>query len=363
MASPRSNKTLKVLDRKLGIPLVAMLGLAKAVCGLFRKRVLSEEPRRIGLLKEAAVGDTVLLSGCIKDLQARYPQAHLILFCGESNFDFAKLYEHQALSIVKLRMARPLECVRILRSFELDLLIDFGQWPRVNAVLAFFSKSRFTVGFRTPGQYRHFAYDRSVLHLSTVHETENFRNLIRSLGISPSHSPYLPPSRADSKTLPKPYMVFHLWPGGEKAYLKEWTTDAWKALYQEARRRSFSVVFTAGPEDVAKIRALFASEDVIVSEASWGETLSILQNAAQVISVNTGIMHLAAIAGVPTLGLHGPTAIKRWGPIGEKAKAIASRHPKAQYLNLGFEYPDPEMDVMKDLSVSDVLPYLTTIQE
>jgi len=57
------------------------------------------------------------------------------------------------------------------------------------------------------------------------------------------------------------------------------------------------------------------------------------------VSVNTGLMHLAAAMDVPTVGLHGPTSALRWGPKGTRSIAVVSADPASQYLSLGFEYP------------------------
>ena len=55
------------------------------------------------------------------------------------------------------------------------------------------------------------------------------------------------------------------------------------------------------------------------------------------MSVNTGLTRLAGLLGVPTIGLHGPTNPKPWGPIG-KTTAMVPRSAKG-YLNLNFNSP------------------------
>jgi heptosyltransferase I len=74
-----------------------------------------------------------------------------------------------------------------------------------------------------------------------------------------------------------------------------------------------------------------------------------------VVSVDTGIMHLAAALGVPVIGLHGPTSSKRWGPIGRNADAIDSPDPGAGYLYLGFEVPAVPPPCMEAISYETVL--------
>src|SRR6267378_3375172 len=128
------------------------------------------------------------------------------------------------------------------------------------------------------------------------------------------------------------------------------------------------VVLTGGKQDVDLTRRWMAKlegENWIENRAgvSIRETISILQNAEAVVSVNTGVMHLAAALGVPTIDLHGPTNSKRWGAIGQRAIALQVPPPHGAYLNLGFEYPvDAEArDGMKTISVQDVLKALSKI--
>jgi ADP-heptose:LPS heptosyltransferase len=70
-------------------------------------------------------------------------------------------------------------------------------------------------------------------------------------------------------------------------------------------------------------------------------------------------MHLASLLDVPLVALHGPTSRRRWGPLGERAVALA---PAAgvgvtndcEFLNLGFEYPKQPIDCMRRIGVDEV---------
>jgi ADP-heptose:LPS heptosyltransferase len=85
------------------------------------------------------------------------------------------------------------------------------------------------------------------------------------------------------------------------------------------------------------------------------EVIDLIGSAKCVVSVNTGLMHLAAAVGVPTVGLNGPTSAKRWGPIGPNVVCINSDLPGCGYLNLGFEYDGRRTDCMRGISVDRVV--------
>jgi heptosyltransferase I len=89
------------------------------------------------------------------------------------------------------------------------------------------------------------------------------------------------------------------------------------------------------------------------------ELIDVVYAARCVVSVNTGIVHLAAATGVPTVALNGPTAGKRWGPVGERAASVESPYSGCGYLHFGWEYGGQREDCMKGIRVDRVLRVVT----
>ena len=87
----------------------------------------------------------------------------------------------------------------------------------------------------------------------------------------------------------------------------------------------------------------------------------IIYQSAAVVSVNTGIAHMSAALGRPTVCLNGPTSPTRWGPIGKQVININSTKKGAGFLNLGFEYNRGPGDTMEYISVESVYNSLSTI--
>ena len=67
------------------------------------------------------------------------------------------------------------------------------------------------------------------------------------------------------------------------------------------------VIWLGGPGDVQRIQALAQPGDLCVHEAGVEQTLKALECCDLAIGGDTGLMHLAAACGVPTLALFGPT--------------------------------------------------------
>ena len=79
-----------------------------------------------------------------------------------------------------------------------------------------------------------------------------------------------------------------------------------------------------------------------------------LAHARCVVSVNTGVMHLAAIVGAPTVSINGPNRNGRWGPIGPRALGVEAPGEGCGYLHLGFNFDGQATDCMERITVDDV---------
>jgi heptosyltransferase I len=359
MSSTRGNGLLKRLDRFVGIPLVTALGLTP-------KRTLPPAASvwRVGLMKTAAIGDSLLLAGFFDDVRRRYTGASVIVVTGQDNASVAGLLPGAADEPVVISPGNPLEAVAAVRAAELDLLVDFGSWPRFDALVAALSGARYTAGFRTAGQLRHFAYDCAVEHSRELHERDNYVRLLRAIGVESTAPPHIDAPRIlDTSRYPAaPYAVFHAWPGGYRHETREWSVSRWVALGRELAGRGYAVILSGSPGDAEKTEELRASLGAVGVDAtnaagrySLAELADLLARSETVVSVNTGVMHLAALVGAPTVGLHGPTSPVRWGPLGPRVRAVTSTLPGCGYLNLGFEYEGQRTDCMDGVSVDAVV--------
>jgi ADP-heptose:LPS heptosyltransferase len=353
MIRQRGSPTLHYLDRYCGIPAIAILG------SLRRKRKLPQKIDRIGLLRLAGIGDTVLISAAVADLRAAFPHASLTFFSGPTNLEFVKMMDGLD-RIVEVPVRNVAAGLKAIRSVPVDVMIDFGPWPRLEALFTLFSKASYTIGFRASGQYRHYGYDLTVDHSSKVHELDNFRRLVCALGVKAIRLPSLN-SPQNGKHADSPYVVFHLWPGGRRKELKQWPSERWIRLIDEFVAFGVKVVLTGAPSDCISndsiIHRLQSRARGFVRNAagiSLPETAAMLAHSCLVVSVNTGVMHMSAALGVPLVALHGPTSSQRWGPISERAIAINSPLHGCGYLNLGWEYPTQPPACMECISFETV---------
>jgi ADP-heptose:LPS heptosyltransferase len=312
-------------------------------------------------MKSTGIGDMILTTAIARDVAAAHPDAEVVVFGGADNADIARLVPD--VRTTQLATARPWAAIPRLRAERLDAIIDFGQWTRLEALYAALSGASWKAGFDTPGQDRHYAYDATVLHSADRSELANYRELISTIGVTSTSLPSFRPARP-TQALPVqgPFVVFHLWPGGFRSELREWPPESWRCLAGRLAKGGFTIVLTGGPGDVGRTDAFIRSSGDLAEHMKsvagryrLDEVIDLIGSANCVVSVNTGLMHLAAAVGVPTVGLNGPTSAKRWGPIGPNVVCINSDLPGCGYLNLGFEYDGKRTDCMRGISVDRVV--------
>ena len=357
----RTPKGAKLADYYVGVPLVAVLGTLRRL--MFGRRPVPGEIKRIALLMSAAIGDTLLMSSVWGDLRQSFPGAQITAFVGETNYEIScVLFGEQ--NVCLLPVKRPWESLRICRRQSVDVLLDFGPWPRWNALLALAMPARWRAGYKTKGQYRHYGYDLPVVHSSSVHEMENHRALAASLNIATTHLPEIP-ARAFAGAQKDPDLarrvILHAWPSGFRHRYREWPTEHWVELARRLVAHGYSVELSGGsgdrPHSAALAREMEAVGVAVTDYAGkmpLAEFIRRLPSVLAVISIDTGVMHLAAVAGVLTIGLHGPSQAKRWGARGKRAYAIETPCPGCGFLDLGFEYPAIVPPCMAGITVDRV---------
>lgn len=339
----RGSKRNRLLDKWVGIPALNAIGALRP------RHNYPDKVERVGVMCSLALGDTLLFSGALRSVRSYFAEQHLVYFCGPQNLAAAELIPGVD-ELVVIDILKPLETIRRMREQHLDLLLDFSSWQRLTALYSMMSGARFTAGFRTRGQYRHYGYDQVAEHTRDRHEVDNFRALLQSVGITEHYAPYIVPptlSTPELLTRGKNIIVFHLWPSGVRSYTREWPEDRWVTLAKNLARQEDGralFVITGAPSDqvrsdpfVQKLRNAGLEAETFVGHDKFATLCQILLHAKLVVSVNTGVMHLAAILGAPTISLNGPNSNGRWGPVGPRVIGIESPGEGCGYLHLGFE--------------------------
>ncbi len=314
-----------------------------------------------------ALGDTLLFSGALQDLRAALPDAHITHVCMPQNLAAAEIIPGADERLV-VDLTRPAKTVRRLRRMRFDLFLDFTSWQRLTAVYTLLAGARYTVGFQTPGQRRSRGYDHKVPHRDDRHETANFRALLQDSGLDAAWGRPHEPSVAVPAPETWPFgeetdvIALHLWATGQRARLREWPEERWIALAGQLARPETMFIVTGGPADrertdlfVAQLRLAGLRAEGFVSPDGFRTLTHLLRRSRLVVSVNTGVMHLAAIAGARTVAINGPNRNARWGPVGPRAIGVEAPGEGCGFLHLGFNFDGNAEDCMERTSVELVL--------
>jgi heptosyltransferase-3 len=162
-------------------------------------------------------------------------------------------------------------------------------------------------------------------------------------------------------------VVLHAWATGTLHALREWPLEQWVELAARLRVPGRTFVLTGSPADEPNcvvLRNKMLERDlpteILIGRDGIDGVARFLRQAEMLVTVNTGIMHLGAILGVPTVALNGPNSAHRWGPIGPHVANVPTEDGSGGFLDLGFEFKG--RNVMDKISVDGVLNAISTLR-
>lgn len=354
--SRRTSKLHRIADRYAGIPLIFLPSLYR------KKRELPSDIRRICIIKTSGIGDTVLVSAVLKDIIKHFHNCKVTAVTGVDNHLAAKFLFGRLSDRIEFRVAdfRDFSSIASLRNIgEFDLTIDFGQWPRFDAFVSMITKSRYRVGFSRQNQYRHYSYDMSVEHRSDRHELNNFRALAESIGVLCLYGTDIDDVYS-LEDVPEHSVTIHMCASGTTAKHRMWSMENWAELIRKLDGKGYEIIFSGRYIERDYIEAVSGFAGLpycrMMLDRHFQELIPVLRGSSYVISVDTGIAHLASACGAKLIELLGPTNPERWGALGENV--IHVRPEKVgKMLDLGHE-KDIDEGAMNRITPNQVLQYI-----
>ncbi len=224
-----------------------------------------------------------------------------------------------------LDLASAMQLSRVLRQGRYDTVVclDRSRWLRLAARMS----RAITTGHARP------------LSPELRHESEVYLDVVREMGIqTPGSLPWVQPTpcgnRAAAESLAGiegPVAVLH--PGGAQnpgvtMLDKRWPAGRFAELARSLRRDGTTVLLSGGPGDLDVTRRVAAaaglSDSAILAGKVDLETLAgIINRAAVFIGPDTGVSHIAAALGTPTIAIFGPTNPRRYRPLGRYVQVLA----------------------------------------
>jgi ADP-heptose:LPS heptosyltransferase len=111
---------------------------------------------------------------------------------------------------------------------------------------------------------------------------------------------------------------------------KQWATERFAAAADRLARASGGVIVLLGSGErevqIARtMRAAMAASTPVVDltgQTKLRETMGVLPHLTLFLGNDTGVSHLAASLGVPTVQLFGPTSARKWGHVGPNNRVL-----------------------------------------
>ena len=187
-----------------------------------------------------------------------------------------------------------------------------------SAIFARLTGAKQIIGFATEG--RGFLLHQRIPYSQTATEVDTILALAGTdqattgqtprLYLGPDDQSIIPQKRAGVKRVA-------IQPGASHTY-KAYPLTSWKTLIQNIRTIGADVYLVGGPEEQATVDSLqeLLGDDPatsLVGKTSLRSLMATLHEFDLVISADTGVSHVAAAVGTPTLTLFGPTPIHKWG--------------------------------------------------
>jgi len=292
---------------------------------------------KVLFITSTRIGDAVLSTGLLSKLIDSHPTIDITIACGPAAAPiFAETPNLKTVFTMKKRAASLhwLDLWKKCVSIRWDIIVDLRNSP-VSRVL--FAKSRYFMKRNDPSQHR-------VQQLGAV------------MGLFPPPSPQLWISGEHEKTakklLPERDRALALgpmanWPG------KEWQLKNFSEI--ACRLTGNGGILAGAPVLILGSNAERQRAEKVAADISWPKCINlagkldlltayaVLRRSALFIGNDSGLMHIAAASGVPTLGLFGPSREEHYGPWGEKTASVRTcktydelvRRPGYDHRNTG----------------------------
>lgn len=125
-----------------------------------------------------------------------------------------------------------------------------------------------------------------------------------------------------------PPVAIHAGSGGAR---KCWPAEQFAEL---AGKLAAPILLIEGPADAgacSRVRALMSSAVPVVEARGLSllETAALIEQCKLYVGNDSGLAHLAAALGIPTVAVFGPTDPSVWAPLGRRVEAVCSKEGAA----------------------------------
>ncbi len=332
---------IRQIDSKLGTIVCKYLYHYDQFRKHFPARPTQEGIRRILIIKFWGIGNLVQASPTLRAIRRLFPEAEIVFLTLEQN---KGVYENSGLydQAIYLRLTTLWDFTRELfllffqlRSYRFDLIINLEPLVHFAEMISFYVGVGQTIGFAAPG--RKSLFTQPVEFREDEHIARTFYRVLEVLGVQDEPSPEqllaepLPLSEQDLRAAEELFAAEGLRAGdfvvgvnvnaSEVAKERRWPLENFAELMDALiQNQKAKIVLFGAPNEVPyveRVAAMMRYDPIMLAgRTSLHEAIACISKLALFITNDSGPLHLAYAAGVPTISFYGPESPLRYGPIG-----------------------------------------------
>jgi heptosyltransferase-2 len=341
-------------------------------------------PRRLLVVKVFGMGDSILIRSITEALRERHPNMQIGVLVGPATREVmtgGTLFRIHQYVPRTLSIWSALQILKDIRSCHYDTILNCEQRSLAGSAFLSLTGAAYHIGFipisDTPK-------GRFLTHAMRFRDDQSvWQSFIRLARVVDESIPqmFLPTSPLLSEEVeewacgwwnehvgsePIPTIALHV--GSQDREFSRWPVRRFVEFAERVRVRNpdLSVMLTGTAPERELIHTfigMYSGHACDASESgSLMRTAALLKRCNLLVSNDTGIMHLGAALGIPTVGLFGPNLPRYWAPLGPRATYVYdTKLPCSPCLNLyedrwPLECSHPEKGrCMLDITVDSVM--------
>jgi heptosyltransferase-2 len=302
------------------------------------KRIEKSSIKRILVRATNWVGDAVMTIPALEAIKENFPDSSITVMARPW---VIPLFEHHPAvdDIISFprgkgilgSLAIKAKMVKLIRKYRFDMAILF-QNAFEAAFLSCLGGVRLRIGYITDG--RRFFLSHGIIRnkkILAIHQTEYYLFILKAMGWSTKNRyPVLYISPEDIKQarrslslcgIKQDDFLVGLGPGAIYGETKRWPSDRFAKIGDLAYKKWGAKVVVMGSEKEIDICSSVTNSMVMESvnfggRTSLGEAMAIIAECDFFLTNDSGLMHIAAALGVPTVAIFGSTNPATTGPSG-----------------------------------------------
>ncbi len=303
-----------------------------------RKPILSLRPARILLRATNWVGDAIMTLPAVRTIRQNFPEARITVlaqpwvadvFTSNPFVDDVILYEkktdHRGIAGM-WRLGRQLAghgfdmAILLQNAFEAALLARLAGIPVI-------------AGYSRDGRWPLLTHPVRIRPaIRQTHQVHYYQDLLRQLGLAPGPDElylFLPEeatawSRRTMEGHAKPLVGLN--PGAAYGPAKRWPADKYAGLAHRLWRETGAtpVVFgtDADRDAAARVREKVPAALDLTGRTTLAQAMAAISRCDVFVTNDSGLMHVAAAAGIPLVAIFGSTDAVATGPFSENARIV-----------------------------------------